>query len=87
MSIANPPRRRWFRFRLRTLLIVVAVVAIPLAWIAKERRQSQHEQQIAAQLREQGFTFLACGGPYDSALLYDQRKPQGWWRDLAHACD
>jgi hypothetical protein len=27
------PRRRWFRFSLRTLLIVVTVLAIPLGWV------------------------------------------------------
>ena len=36
--MANTPQRRWYRFRLRTLLILVAVVAVPLAWVAKERR-------------------------------------------------
>lgn len=44
---SSPPRRRWFRFRLRTLLIVLAVTAVPLAWVANERRQSWYEAQIA----------------------------------------
>ena len=26
------PPRRWFAFRLRTLFVVVAVLAVPLAW-------------------------------------------------------
>ena len=48
------PKRRWFRFSLRSLLVLVVVVAIPLGWIAKERRQSQREKVIAEQLRVQG---------------------------------
>ena len=28
------PRRRWFQFRLRTLLIGVAVVALPCTYVA-----------------------------------------------------
>jgi hypothetical protein len=28
------PRRRWFAFRLRTLLLVVALASVPLAWVA-----------------------------------------------------
>jgi hypothetical protein len=31
---STPPRRRWMGFRLRTLLILVAVIVIPLAWVA-----------------------------------------------------
>jgi hypothetical protein len=40
-----PPRRRWFRFSLRTMLIAVVVLSIPLAWVAyslnwiRERRK------------------------------------------------
>ncbi len=35
-NIAEPqkPRRRWFQFRLRTLLIVTAIVAVLCAWLA-----------------------------------------------------
>ena len=30
----NPkPRRRWWQFRLRTLLVAVLLVSIPLAWV------------------------------------------------------
>ena len=29
----QPPRRRWFQFRLRTLLIAIAVLAVPCAWV------------------------------------------------------
>lgn len=69
-------------FTLRTLLLVVAVFAITLAWIAKERRQSQYELQFAEQLREQGFTNVELAGPYDSFDLRTSSQPQGWWRDM-----
>ena len=29
----HQPPRRWFQFRLRTLLIAVAVLAVPCAWV------------------------------------------------------
>ncbi|HEY2759687.1 MAG TPA: hypothetical protein VGI75_03070 [Pirellulales bacterium] len=32
------PRRRWFQFRLRTLLVVVTLLAIPCAYFAHEWR-------------------------------------------------
>ena len=39
-NIAEPssPRRRWFQFRLRTLLIGVVLLAIPCAYIGHEAR-------------------------------------------------
>lgn len=77
------PRRRWFRFRLGTLLVIVAISAIPLAWIAKERRQSQFEQQLGPRLRGLGFDEVVFAGPFDSVVLLDGDKPQGWWQDLA----
>jgi hypothetical protein len=83
MTTPTPLRRRWFRFRLRTLIIVVAAVAVPLAWVAKERRQSWHEQQLAEQLRQQGFELVLLGGPYDSWQFASQDQSQGWWRELA----
>jgi len=34
MTTPAPPRRRWFRYRLRTLFVAVLLLAIPLGWIA-----------------------------------------------------
>jgi len=76
--------RRWFRFRLRTLLIIFVIFAAPLAWIAKERRQSEHENLIAEELQAAGFETIGLHGPYTSLELLFQGKPQGWWRELGH---
>jgi Leucine-rich repeat (LRR) protein len=73
--------RRWLRFRLWTLLIVVAVIAIPLAWIAKERRQAGHERQVASELQKLGYQ-ITFGGVNDSKELRDNGEPQGWRSDL-----
>lgn len=81
MAEPVPIHRRWFRFRLKTLLILVAVVAAPLSWIAKERRQSALETQLSDELHKPGDGRLKLGGPYDdwNARGYSQ----GWSRDLA----
>lgn len=34
----SPPRRRWFQFRLRTLLIAVAVLAVVCAWWTRSQK-------------------------------------------------
>ena len=65
------------------MLIVLAIVAAPAAWIAKERRQSAYEAQLAEDLRRQEFSMVVLGGPFDSWELKQSNKPQGWWRDLA----
>ena len=33
------PRRRWFRFSLRTLIVFVTLAAIGMAWVASEQAQ------------------------------------------------
>jgi hypothetical protein len=75
--------RKWFRFRLRTLMALVTVLALVMAWIANERHQSAFELQFAEQLFNQGFSHTAFGGPYDSNELRSLGKPQTWWRTLA----
>lgn len=75
------PNRRWYQFRLRTLLIVVALVAVPLAWIAKERRRSRHDQQVAQRLHEFGV-MVQFGGLSDSLEPYVDVVSEGGWRYL-----
>ena len=69
-------RRRWFRFSLRTLLVVTLVVGAVMGWVVKERRQSEREHRIAETLKG-GTGFVEFLGPYD-----DRRHPhyQAWWR-------
>lgn len=51
MNDQAKPTRRWFQFRLRTLLIAVLLLAVPLSWIAmrieKARRQREAVEAIA----------------------------------------
>jgi hypothetical protein len=48
------PHRRWFRFRLRTLLIVVTVLSIPLVWIGWELKEIRKEQPTTAWILNAG---------------------------------
>ena len=65
------PKLRWFQYRLRTLLIVVTLCAIPFAWVAAKWLQLKREQEAAR-------AFETLGG------LVNWSKPSGpvWLRDL-----
>jgi hypothetical protein len=67
----DKPKRRWLRFSLRSLLLLVLVVAVSLAWAIHKARQ----QGIAvAALKEMG-----CFVNYDNA---GSGSPAEWLRKL-----
>ena len=87
LKTAEPgqPRRRWFQFRLRTLLVGVALLAIPLGYLAHEWRIVRarntfldREQQVIKRYE------FGVGGPFDNMrplpsirrMLGDE--PQRW---------
>ena len=56
------PRRRWFRFRLRTLLVMVTAPSVPLGWVGWELDQRRKEKEVIALVNGNGwwsyFLFL-----------------------------
>ena len=67
------PRRCWLRFRLRTLLIVVTVLAVPLGWVGWRLGQVRREQAAIAWVEE-------MGGHVDFRSLIEENS---WWEELA----
>jgi hypothetical protein len=55
MTTDSTKRRRWFQFRLRTLLIVVFMLSLPLSWFAVEMDR-------ARRLRETREAVYSLGG-------------------------
>jgi Leucine-rich repeat (LRR) protein len=59
-------RRRWYQFRLRTLLIAVAIVAIPCAWLGSRIERKRNQQQTVDMFRE-----------YGGGIRFDYQQPSG----------
>ncbi|TWT30288.1 hypothetical protein KOR34_48460 [Posidoniimonas corsicana] len=65
--------RRWFRFRLRTLLIAVAVLAIPFGWRAEQARR---EAAAIAWVEERGGEINYAYRPSGTLL---QKAARAWF--------
>jgi len=72
--------RGWFRFRLRTLLVVVTLLSAPLGWIGLELDQRRREKAVIAWVEEMGgavyFYSLDFNTDLSSLLQEDERS---WW--------
>ncbi len=55
-------RRRWFQFRLKTLLIAILVLSLPLSWFAVKIQSGRRQREAAeAVLRVGGAVSYNCG--------------------------
>jgi len=39
-------RRRWFQYRLRTLLVAMLVISLGMGWVIKERRRIAERREV-----------------------------------------
>lgn len=58
------PRRRWLRFRLRILLIVVMVLSVPLGWVGWRLQQVRREQATITWVEKMGGRVYFFSAPY-----------------------
>jgi len=65
------------QFRLRTLLVFVAVIAVGAAWLSYYRSLLEKQGLIATELRQRGCIVY----PEDSELQVSYREP-GFWRRI-----
>ncbi len=55
MTEGTPTRRRWFQFRLRTLLILVLVLSLPLSWFAVRMERARKQKETAEMILQEGW--------------------------------
>lgn len=77
--MADKPKRRWFQFRLRTLLVGVVLISVPLAYVAHEARiVAERKAWVAAHPTRAFLTTVKKGDrrqiPLIRHLLGDEQQ-------------
>ena len=50
----EPPKRRWFQFRLRTLLVAILVLSVPLSWFAWRMEKARRQREVVEAISRLG---------------------------------
>jgi hypothetical protein len=75
---AEPRRkRRWFQFSLRTLFILVLIVATPCAWLGHKIAQKRREREFVEEIRNWGGIVT-----YDYQIARSKPSGPAWLRSL-----
>jgi Leucine-rich repeat (LRR) protein len=80
----SPVFRRWFRFSLRTFLILTTLLSILTGWLINERKQAKLELGIADQITRMGGT-VEFRGKHDD--LSSSPDSQSAWRRLLRSVE
>lgn len=54
MTTESPKCRRWFQFRLRTLLIAILVLSLPLSWFGARLRKARRQREAVKAIERLG---------------------------------
>ncbi|HUY33095.1 MAG TPA: hypothetical protein VMV69_09960 [Pirellulales bacterium] len=83
MSTAPKPRHRWLQFKLKTLFMLVAVLAAGLGWFKWKLDRKRNELAAASKLIDRGAVLYLDFGtdPSDPSLpyrLFGERFGERW---------
>lgn len=73
------PRRRWWQFSLRTLLIFIAILCGLFAWVGAKLRSVQLRRQAIANLKDFGFDIQNDMSDFVSDGVGDLHPPGPKW--------
>jgi hypothetical protein len=45
MTDTTRPKRRWFQYSLRTLLVFMVLASIPMSWLAVKMQQARRQRE------------------------------------------
>ncbi len=54
MTTSPPNRRRWYQFRLRTLLVFMLLVCVGLSWFSVKMDQARKQREAVEAIRKAG---------------------------------
>lgn len=79
MCQSEKPRRRWYQFRLRTLLILFTIAAVAMAFFSQKIRQQYREQAVIEWVQKMQGTASFEYGDYLDDYDYDNS-----WQSWTH---
>ena len=69
------PKRRWFQFSLRTLFVLVLLLAIPLGWLAVQLKWIRDRHEALRGLEQSGRAFIL---DWSSSFVHDPDDVLPW---------
>lgn len=87
MNDERPKRRRRFQFGLRTLLIAVLVLSLPLGWLGHRLQRARSQKNALARLQAIGGTYFYDWEPEFVVAGDECGPPQPWWLIKLVGCD
>jgi hypothetical protein len=66
------PNRRWFRFRLRTLFVLVSIASVPLGWVAYQLNWIRQRHRFLQRHQQPDYELLVTD---DEARARTDRFP------------
>lgn len=84
----EPLKRRWFQFRLRTLLIAILVLSLPLSWFAVRLERARRQREAVEQVAKRGGELRCYYLDWDTQIRTTKVTPD-WLQallgeDLSH---
>jgi Leucine-rich repeat (LRR) protein len=78
------PKPRWFRFSLRTLLVLVTMAGAGFGWLGMKMRQAQRQKEAVEAIQKLGGVVTFDYEEDSNGKLIDPPTPPGpaWLRDL-----